>query len=1010
MSVRQFFDAAQEALESGGRQHDKQGKPLVGRYRDGTTPPKGKEAYGAGQMQIGTARNTAKRHGIQWDENRFMNDREYNLSLADAHKGDLMRKYKGNRAHADAAYHSGEPAVDRAIARYGPSGFARGLGPEGRNYVRRLAEARGKNGGGGSAAVSGTQNFFEGLESAIAPEVAASQNVSSNAGAIFGSDERINKETADVRTMQERQKGALGVLDQVAQAAQTQQMSSMIRKVEETRGISDQIVAANQELQRQVRPVFEARWRVANQMDQLAVMNPLEKGIRSIFDLNYDEEYLGGQLKDFDATLDMRMRDFDYLNKLHAVSLGEIERRYGLDTAVSDLLAQQAKEDTTLIGLQLANTQGFLDTSMAEIGNQAQIIAAKAGATRDILGRLDSITMANLMNQAQTSGGVVEYGGVKIAYAQLREALQDKEKQEWAIEGYKIGIASQRMDFAEKSAENIMQYASREQLESWIANGGKATLPDGTTIDLPQDKLTHYLQNHRLREEGMAQDVAAAIPEAQALKMGADAMLQSVGLYQRAAGFFKPGTPQNEQMAGALRSQESALRELIAAQKAGKPQAVINALVEKMSVAQQGVAALVDNTILQSVGGNKQSAQYVSAFVKGIELSDGDAASAVVHFALQGGMPEQLKASPAARQVFGEAMKIVKDHRLDENGKPRSAAALKQIVTDKVLSQAGATVGQQNFERLYNTLPATAREDGNALGRIPQEQWASMRAAAERDAIPGMVSWFQTEKKLPGVTPEKVRIMVQTGRAPGNTPADLRLWEAFNTPEAAGQWNGLEQRKLVEELDDIAPLQPGTANSKLLVDYLRSDKLTQRLERFGSISRNSSFGDYVLSPMINGVLERRVGEFAGILDDSRSAVYQSAQSRAKQFDNAYAKNPIARAHNILSSIDGVGRSGADKLLPFLRSRQNDPAFLVAAAQVGVLEWTNITGVRTPINSRSIVMSQERAMLQALQSTKFDDPVLEALRKKAVSGWDSASTDSGGAVENFMYSLKAAAGS
>lgn len=990
MSIRQFFDAAQEALESGGQQHDKNGQPLVGRYRDGTTPSPSKRAYGAGQMQIATARNTAKTHGIAWDENRFMNDKEYNLSLADAHKGDLLQKYNGNRAQADAAYHSGEPAVDRAIAKYGPSAFAKGLGPEGRNYVRRLAEVRSGQGSNGGKTVSGTQDFFAGLESSLAPEVAASQNVSSNAGAIFGSDHQLAVENKAIRSNLERQTNAINVLDQVTQAAQQQQLGSAIRKVEDTRAISDQIVAGTQELQRQTRPVFEARGRVANQLDQLAVMNPLEKGIRSIFDLNYDEKYLNSQLKAFDTTLNMRMNDFDYLNKLHSVALGEIERRYGLNTAVSDLVSAQAKEDLTLVGLQLSNTEGFLTASMNEIGNQAQVIAAKNSATRDILGRLDSITMGNLMTQAQTSGGVVEYGGTKIAYAQLRDALQAKEQQEWAIEGYKMGIASQRMDFAEKSADNIMQYASREQLEGWINAGGVATMADGSTIQLPQDKLTNYLQIHRAREAAEAEDYAARIPGAQALQMGSQAIRQSAELYRRASGFFKPGTIVDKQMGMALNNQTSALNELIEAQKAGKPQAVINALVQKMALAQQGVGDLVDSTILQSVGGDKQSAQYVSAFVRGVDLSDGDAASAVVHFAIKGGLPEQLKASPAARQVFAQAMKIVAENRTDDKGRPRSAAALKQLVTDQVLSQAGDTVGQQNFDRIYNSLPDIARQDGNALGRLTSEQWATMRAAAERNAAPAMASELKTN-------PDAVMKMVQTGKAISNAPADLKLFESFQS--ASGRWNALEQQELVEQLDDLPAMSPGTSNSKLLIDYLRSDKLRTRVEQFSAINRNSSFGDYVLSPMINGVTEQNVNEFAGILDNANAAVYADAQQRAKQFDSAYAKSPAARSHMILASIDGVGSAGAKALMPAIQRHLN--------SGIGSQIAGGTVAATPTLQTRSVVQQQEQQILQFLQQTKFDDPRLEGYRKKAIAGWQGSATQTGTFMENLLDALTTA---
>jgi hypothetical protein len=182
--VRRFFNDVQMATESGGRQLDDKGQPLVGYYRDGSTPPPEKRAYGAGQMQVGTARNVAAAHGIEWDGDKFYYDRDYNLRLANLHQGDLEKKY-GDHTLALAAYHSGEPRVDAAIAKYGREGFAQGLGPEGRNYIKMGTPAK---------RTSFLDSIDDSLRTPRTPaEVKASQNVVQPAANIFGSDAELGQ-------------------------------------------------------------------------------------------------------------------------------------------------------------------------------------------------------------------------------------------------------------------------------------------------------------------------------------------------------------------------------------------------------------------------------------------------------------------------------------------------------------------------------------------------------------------------------------------------------------------------------------------------------------------------------------------------------------------------------------------------------------------------------------------------------------------------------------------------
>lgn len=983
MSQFKFFDDAQMAAESSGKQFDKNGKPLVGRYPDGSTPKGDKKAYGVAQMQVGTARATAKQFGIEWDERRFFNDANYNRTLGDKHMEHLTRKY-GDRSIATAAYHQGEPTVDRAIEKYGRANYLRGVGPEGRKYVKKIAAARGGKG------MSGTQDFFDGLESKLAPEVEASQGIRANASAIFGSDQRLNTENAAVRQGLGEQKQALNVLDVAQTAAQEAQLGAMTRQVEETRAISDTIVAGEQELRRQIKPVFETRQKIADQLDRINTMNPLEQKLRGMFDYNYDRDYMTQQLDNFDRTLKMRQDDFQYLNDLNRVALGEVSRRYGLDTAMSDLVAKQAGEDLHLVGLTLANTAGFLNATQDEISTQASVINAKLGASRTMLGQLDSITMNNLMVEAQNNGGVVTHGGVELSYAQLREALQGKEQQELAFENFKLGIAANRQDLAEKSIENAIRYASKDQIEGWINNGGTITMPDGTTAQAPMDKLSHYLGVHLNLEEAQAEQIAQNLPGAQALKFASDLGQADVQLFMRGQKFFTPGSPDDKHMAQMFRGQSAAIRELIAAEAAGKPPATIRVLAAKVQQASTQIRAKMDDTILRSVGGDKQSAAYVGAFVYGTPLSEGEAASAMVHFAMKGGLPEQMTATPEVKQLFNEVQKSVARNRIVD-GKPRSEAQLKQIVIDEVLRTAQQTVGQAQFLRVYDSLPSEARKDGHPFGKLSQEQWGRIRVRAEVQAARAV----STEAKM---NPDDILKMARTGKPLSSAPAHQDMWKRFST-NFADAYNQNEQRVLVEELDALPAVSPGLANSEALTDYIRSQSYGKRVNQYSQAASQGSFGDFVMAPLTRNSLGAISNEFANNFDTSQDAFYQTQRQSAKSFDNAYGRDPVNRAVHILSSIEGVGKAGALALKPFLLEQAKRPEIAATQKQAAAATRGFLSGM-FEMPSRPLVIKQEQTFKTALANAKFDNPQLEAYRKKAVAGFDQSATQ----TQTFLEAL------
>lgn len=105
------LDRAFEILigtESGGRQLDKDGKPL--------TSSAG--AVGIAQVMPDTGPEAARMAGLPWDEERYRTDPEYNRALGRAYFGQQVKDFDGDLAKAYAAYNAGprwvKEAQDRA--------------------------------------------------------------------------------------------------------------------------------------------------------------------------------------------------------------------------------------------------------------------------------------------------------------------------------------------------------------------------------------------------------------------------------------------------------------------------------------------------------------------------------------------------------------------------------------------------------------------------------------------------------------------------------------------------------------------------------------------------------------------------------------------------------------------------------------------------------------------------------------------------------------------------------
>lgn len=126
--------------ESGGKQFG--GAGSVAGPNEPTTSPAG--AIGIAQVMPTTGPEAAKLAGLEWDEERFKNDANYNRALGKAYFEQQLKDFDGSLAKAYAAYNAGPGATRKAIEEAGPGGNWLALLPEEtQNYVDKNMTAFG---------------------------------------------------------------------------------------------------------------------------------------------------------------------------------------------------------------------------------------------------------------------------------------------------------------------------------------------------------------------------------------------------------------------------------------------------------------------------------------------------------------------------------------------------------------------------------------------------------------------------------------------------------------------------------------------------------------------------------------------------------------------------------------------------------------------------------------------------------------------------------------------------
>jgi hypothetical protein len=630
-------------VESGGHQFDASGKPL--RSEAG--------AIGVAQIMPSTGPEAARDAGLPWDPVKFEQDADYNQRLGEAYHAKLVRKYGGDRTKADAAYHSGPGTVDKLIASRGAD-WASGLGPRGKKYIAMIDGVNAGSGGSSMANGAGTSNPVLGADFlgslAVSPATPDDPNaIISDEQAQAGSKQALGK-VGDALT---RSQAFFDKMDQAVQETQEQRRARMEGNVKAIESISNAQEAETADLVERTKPLLEARNKEAAQLFKLTQMNGLEKGIKSIFDPNYSEEHVARKLQVLDTALNTFGQNYQFASGLREQMLKHLDTIDSAHASLENLNMKELDETGQVImkGIEVANQQlGYVNDEVATKGN---LIKAHALNVDNYLSERSTAELTKLAGDAINNNGFIMADGVKLSLGDIRQRLTGALQQDFAIKSQKLALQSNEMQVADQAGAHWADHASLTQLQAAAAHGGEYN-----GIKVPLSVLTAQIADREHQHDLMAADIVQGDPvsQLQSSMRGAADDLQLYGT-RMATVFGGQGLPREVAADWELTRQLG--NQIVDAMKkagpAGVSKEVAGAYVQQMTALRKRMADTVDAVATRYSGGDKETAGYLSSYLKGEKLDATAASEAMLHFLDSGGLPAQVRTTKSARAAFAAA-------------------------------------------------------------------------------------------------------------------------------------------------------------------------------------------------------------------------------------------------------------------------------------------------------------------------------------------------------------------
>lgn len=927
--------------------------------RDGSVVRSPKGALGIAQVMPTTGPEAARLAGLPWDANKLASDPDYNLKLGEAYKTEMLRIFGGDERKATAAYNAGpgDPnkggrgvrgAIRRATAAGRPNDWEAFLPRETQDYVSRIL-------GGGRRTMSGSplvprkreiESIGDGTsnDSPVVNPFNVGPELQERAGA-------VESELAGQRAFLQRQ---AATLEQV----QEQRRQRTEQTVAETGGILDTVKDANRALLQNVQPLLQRQQAVADRMAKLATMNPLEKGLRGIFDLNFNEEYLGEVNQKLLSAIQSQGQNYQFVATLQEQYMKTIAMKNENEGMLESLTLQELDEDGKMAaqGLNSAITSfGFLNQ---QVDANASTIRAQILTRSNMLDQMSAGQINGLLEEAKKSPDrKVQLDGVVIGVGELQERSNRWDQQQLALDSAQLALQSNQLELADRQSRRIVDTMTEAQLQEAAANNGVYK-----GIQLPSDSITQALHTYAVRREvqtttflqkgGGKTGVQAAQFTIQYMKDTRDRIRQ----------LDPKMTPALNQTTIQISTRlDQLMKQLVEAQKQGLGDTVGVAITEEIGKLHQAYDKELTNAANRFAGGSPLGGRVMLAFLKGDPINSNEGMQMMQEFVKQGGLPTAMKTSPTFRAIYQTVEKAGQqvDASLRSQGRKVNEQERNRLVMQQIQREAPARVNAANFEQLFTAIPDIAKSMNHDFGAVSREEFLQAQQRGNAEAYSKIASRL-------GVSPSDAqKIFSGNWQKPANMDPAAAKQITDRASTLKGELLRIQREAFLTALDEGPSAKGGFKPSRSYIDLLSTNGFNQRVDKFQQMQRSYSFGDAVASSVGDGNLVQTAVDYTNSMRSIANAkdIQQISATRATR--EAYLI-PQKRTQAILGAIDNLN--------------QQDEQLLLNAMSRGVQGFrdprgTNSGEVNTSI--RNFIVGQ-----------KFQDPNLERIRKIAAANWDA----------------------
>lgn len=942
---------------------------------DGTVVRSPKGATGIAQVMPDTGPEAARYAKVAWDPVRFEKDSNYNRLLGEAYKAKMLEIFGGDERKATAAYNAGpgDPnrggrgvrgAMRRAEAA-GSKDWEKFLPKETQGYLTNVF-------GGGRRVATGKeldgQRTFAGVANQIRelPESDSAPVVNPFA---VGPEmreraDRVESELAGQQAFIQRQQVGM-------EGMQAERRARLETVVAEKQGLLDEVQRGNRALLDNVKPLLQREQRVSDRLAQLATMNPLEKGLRGVFDLNFNEKYLRGVHKDLITAIQDQGQRYQFTTTLQEQYMNSLDMESKNAETLESLVVQEFSEDGAMANQALNSAMASFGALNTRVQANDSTIRAQILARSNYLEGLDAGQLNSLREEAANSpDGKIRVEGITVGKGELDQRVAALEQQDMSLRSAKLSLQHGELQLADANARHMVSTMTESQLQEAAANNGQYR-----GIQLPSDAITAGLADYAQRKNLIGNTILQQGGDRQ----GSAALRSTIGYVrntrERMQQFGRISPEMNRTSVAIGQRIIQLSDQLDQAIQQGQGDTVGQAIVGEVQKLQEQFDKSVQQTASRYAGGSELGGKVMTAYLRGEQIQSNESIPLMQEYAAQGGLPAAMRTSPTFQVMFNAVQQATAEIDTQiQSGAVKATAPQRQAMIVRRVRELGPNkVNSANFEQMFSQIPETAKAMNHPFAVVSKKDFLMAQQQGNAQAMEVIAN------KIGIPVDQAIKLFGGTYQAPpGQDPRRTQEIKKAAV-DLKGELQRVQREGFLIALDQGPAAKDGFRPSEAFIDLMDSNAFHQRVGRFQELQKNFSFGDSLAASMGDGNLVQTAVNYGTTLRELNNGITANQYRESAGRRLAYTMVPTARTQAILGAIEGL--------------QQSEEQLLIAAIKQSV---PNIDKPASGIDN-----SVNESIRNFIVANKFKDPNLERIRKVAAQNWDTTAKQ----FDRAMFRMK-----